>query len=107
MKASWKTGQQQQQQEAKNETTLIFVVVLISSLIKLARKNTCSLSTMDVPDRYPFLALPLGNKREQAFEKYFPILEEYNNRYGHTNVPQHGPARDILERHCPGFVTYQ
>lgn len=61
---------------------------------------------MDIPDRYPFLALPIGNKREQAFEKYFPLLEEYYNRYGHTNVPQTGPARDILERHCPGFVTW-
>jgi hypothetical protein len=61
---------------------------------------------MNVPDRYGFLALPLGNKREQAFEKYFPVLEEYHNRYGHTNVPQTGPARDILERHCPGFVNW-
>lgn len=48
--------------------------------------------SMELPDKYPFLALPLGNKREQAFEKYFPILEEYSIRYGHTNIPQTGPA---------------
>jgi hypothetical protein len=47
---------------------------------------------MNVPDRYGFLALPIGNKGEQAFEKYFPVLEEYHNCYGHTNVPQTGSA---------------